>query len=62
MDRATSETFEEPVAALEQLLAERGQRYELMAIGGGALQLLGLITRPAWFKRGSALADRFWLA
>ena len=38
--------FEEPLGALGQLLAERGLRYELVAIGGGALQLLGLITRP----------------
>jgi len=41
-----SESFEEPLAALGQLLAERGQQYEMLAIGGGALQLLGLITRP----------------
>jgi len=27
-------------------LAERGLRYELYAVGGGALQLLGLIVRP----------------
>jgi hypothetical protein len=27
-------------------LEERGLRYELYAVGGGALQLLGLITRP----------------
>jgi len=46
MDSTASESFEEPLAALGQLLAERGQRYELLAIGGGALQLLGLITRP----------------
>lgn len=38
--------FEVPLAALGQLLAERGFRYELLAVGGGALQLLGLITRP----------------
>lgn len=31
---------------LGQLLRERGLRYELLAIGGGALQLLGLIARP----------------
>jgi hypothetical protein len=40
------ETFEGPLAALGQLLEERGLRYELYAVGGGALQLLGLITRP----------------
>lgn len=38
--------FEGPLAALGQLLAERGFHYELLAVGGGALQLLGLITRP----------------
>ncbi len=38
--------FEVPLAALGQLLAERGFHYELLAVGGGALQLLGLITRP----------------
>lgn len=42
----SSEGFEPPLAALGQLLAERGQRYALLAIGGGALQLLGLIARP----------------
>jgi len=46
MVSTASESFEEPLAALGQLLAERGQRYELLAIGGGALQLLGLMTRP----------------
>lgn len=40
------ESFEKPLAALGQLLAERALRYELLAIGGGALQLLGLIARP----------------
>lgn len=40
------ESFEGPLAALGQLLAERALRYELLAIGGGALQLLGLIERP----------------
>lgn len=45
MSRERSD-FEEPLGALGQLLAERGLRYELVAIGGGALQLLGLITRP----------------
>lgn len=41
-----TESFDRPLAALGQLLTERGQHYELLAIGGGALQLLGLITRP----------------
>src|SRR5712692_5889740 len=43
---AHDDAFEPPLDALGQLLAERGQRYELLAIGGGALHLLGLITRP----------------
>lgn len=41
-----SDSFEGPLAALGQLLAERGLRFEFLAIGGGALQLLGLIVRP----------------
>ena len=40
------DSFEGPLAAVGQLLSERGLRYEVLAIGGGALQLLGLITRP----------------
>lgn len=44
MTEATA--FEEPLAALGQLLTERGQHFELLAAGGGALQLLGLISRP----------------
>jgi len=39
-------SFERPLAALGQLLAERGLHFELLVVGGGALQLLGLITRP----------------
>lgn len=39
------DSFEEPLTVLGQLLEERGLRFELLAIGGGALQLLGLITR-----------------
>ena len=46
MAQTPSDSFEGPLGALGQLLAERGLRYELLAIGGGALQLLGLITRP----------------
>jgi hypothetical protein len=46
MDQGLSEDFEGPLGALGQLLAERRLHYELLAIGGGALQLLGLITRP----------------
>lgn len=41
-----SESFEGPLAGLGELLRDRSLRYELLAIGGGALQLLGLITRP----------------
>lgn len=40
-----SASFDEPLSVLGQLLEERALRYELLAIGGGALQLLGLITR-----------------
>jgi hypothetical protein len=46
MSDERSTRSEPPLAALGQLLAERGLRYELFAIGGGALHLLGLITRP----------------
>lgn len=31
---------------LGQLLADRAQRFDVVAIGGGGLQLLGMITRP----------------
>lgn len=40
------EGFAEPLATLGQLLEQRGERFELLAIGGGALQLLGVIVRP----------------
>lgn len=46
MTRDLSADFEGPLATLGQLLRERGVRYELLAIGGGALRLLGLIARP----------------
>lgn len=39
-------SFEGALATLGALLVERGLRYELYAVGGGALQLLGLIRRP----------------
>lgn len=39
-------SFDEALATLGALLVERGLRYELYAVGGGALQLLGLIRRP----------------
>lgn len=40
------DAFERPLETLGRLLVERGLRYELFAVGGGALLLLGLITRP----------------
>jgi hypothetical protein len=41
-----SDNFEAPLTALGQLLKERRLHFEFLAIGGGALQLLGLIVRP----------------
>jgi len=38
--------FDRALGTLGALLAERGLSYELYAVGGGALQLLGLIVRP----------------
>lgn len=38
--------FDRALGTLGRLLAERRLRYELYALGGGALQLLGLIVRP----------------
>ena len=38
--------FEQPLATLGQLLEERGEHFNLFAVGGGALQLIGLISRP----------------
>lgn len=52
------DSFQAPLAALGQLLAERGQAYELLAIGGGALQLLGLINRPTRDIDVVALVER----
>ena len=46
MTEELSDSFEAPLAALGQLLAERDLHFEFLAIGGGALQLLGLIVRP----------------
>jgi hypothetical protein len=34
------------LATLGELLEQRGLRYDLLAVGGGALLLLGLLTRP----------------
>jgi hypothetical protein len=46
MTEDLSADFEEPLKTLGQLLRERGLHFELLAIGGGALNLLGLIARP----------------
>jgi hypothetical protein len=39
-------TLEEALLTLGELLQTRGQRFEVVAIGGGSLLLLGLIRRP----------------
>lgn len=52
------DTFDEPLTVLGQLLEERGERYALLAIGGAALQLLGLITRPTRDIDVAALVER----
>jgi hypothetical protein len=39
-------TLDEALTLLGELLADRGQHFELVAIGGGGLQLLGAIDRP----------------
>lgn len=46
MARRDPTGFEPLLATLGQLLAGRRLRYEAFAVGGGALHLLGLITRP----------------
>ena len=38
--------FEQPLATLGELLEQRGLHYDLLAVGGGALLLLGLVARP----------------
>lgn len=50
--------FDHALGTLGDLLAERGLRYELYAIGGGALQLLGLIVRPTKDIDVTGLVDR----
>jgi hypothetical protein len=42
----SSELLEQALDALGQVLADRGQAQEVVAIGGGSLLLLGLIQRP----------------
>jgi hypothetical protein len=39
-------SLEEALALLGELLEERGQRFEVVAIGGGGLLLIGVIDRP----------------
>lgn len=39
-------TIEEALKTLGSLLESRGHRYELVAVGGGSLMLLGLLARP----------------
>ena len=38
--------LEEALSTLGQLLQDRGEAYDVVIIGGGALLLLGLIERP----------------
>ncbi|MES2643419.1 MAG: DUF6036 family nucleotidyltransferase [Myxococcota bacterium] len=38
--------LQEALETLGALLASRGQHYDIVVIGGGALLLLGLIDRP----------------
>jgi hypothetical protein len=38
--------LDEALKMLGDLLADRGHHYEVVAIGGGALQLIGIIDRP----------------
>jgi hypothetical protein len=46
MDVIGRDQLEAALAALGELLAARGVRYELVLVGGGNLILSGLITRP----------------
>lgn len=41
-----SEFLEDALQVLGQLLSDRGQKYEVVAVGGGGLLLLGMIMRP----------------
>jgi hypothetical protein len=38
--------LDESLAVLGESLAERGLAFEMVAVGGGSLLLLGLISRP----------------
>jgi len=38
--------FEAALTTLGKVLASRGTRYEVVVGGGGALSIMGLITRP----------------
>ena len=46
----------EMLSALGELLGSRGQRYELVLIGGASLQLRGVISRPT--RDADVLAER----
>jgi hypothetical protein len=54
-------TLEEALGMLGQLLADRGHAFEVVAIGGGGLLLIGIIDRPTKdldlvaLRRGDAL-------
>ncbi len=50
--------FDRALESLGALLAERGLRYELYAVGGGALQLLGLSVRPTKDIDVAAVVER----
>jgi hypothetical protein len=39
-------SLEQALSALGELLEDRGLTYRLLAVGGGAMLLLGLINRP----------------
>jgi hypothetical protein len=52
------QSLEDVLRALGDLLADRGSKYEVVAIGGGALSLLGLIERSTFDIDVVALHDR----
>ena len=46
LDMLTDADLEQALTILGELLADRGESYDIVVIGGGALLLLGLIERP----------------
>jgi uncharacterized nucleotidyltransferase DUF6036 len=54
--------LEKALAALGELLADRGHHYEVVAIGGGALAILGLVERSTRDLDVIALVERGTLA